>query len=139
MESDLYNIYFCLSKENVCHFLENDPFKSIEEAQKELNKRSKNLSYHAITLLDSTYIGEIDTFKDESGIYEISVILDDKYWNNGYALESLIATTNYYIEKAGAYKFISYVQKENISAIKLLENAGFMKTKILKNQYIYEL
>ena len=59
MESDLYNLYFTLSSEEVCRYLTYRPFKHIEEAERELKSRLKRIEYLAITLKDSTYIGEL--------------------------------------------------------------------------------
>ena len=137
MESDLYNLFFCMSKEEVCRYLSFKPYKSIEEAQKELNIRLKESKYYAITLLNKKYIGEIYLSKEDDA-YEIRFLLDDLYWKNGYATEAIVAVTNYFIENKGAYKFIAYVNKNNIAACNVLERVGFVKIKET-NDVVYEL
>ncbi|MBR4237126.1 GNAT family N-acetyltransferase [bacterium] len=137
MESDLYNLFFCMSKEDVCRYLSFKPYKSIEEAQKELNIRLKESKYYAITLLNKKYIGEIYLSKDDDA-YEIRFLLDDLYWKNGYMTEAIVAVTNYFIENKGAYKFIAYVNKNNIAACNVLERVGFVKIKET-NDIVYEL
>ena len=137
MESDLYNLFFCMSKEEVCRYLSFKPYKSIEEAQKELNIRLKESKYYAITLLNKKYIGEIYLSKEDDA-YEIRFLLDDLYWKNGYMAEAIVAVTNYFIENKGAYKFISYVNKNNIAACNVLERVGFLKVKET-NDIVYEL
>ena len=137
MESDLYNLFFCMSKEEVCRYLSFKPYKSIEEAQKELNIRLKESKYYAITLLNKKYIGEIYLSKDDDA-YEIRFLLDDLYWKNGYATEAIVAVTNYFIENKGAYKFIAYVNKNNIAACNVLGRVGFVKVKET-NDIVYEL
>lgn len=137
MESDLYNLFFCMSKEEVCRYLSFKPYKSIEEAQKELNIRLKESKYYAITLLNKKYIGEIYLSKDDDA-YEIRFLLDDLYWKNGYMAEAIVAVTNYFIENKGAYKFIAYVNKNNIAACNVLERVGFVKIKET-NDIVYEL
>ena len=137
MESDLYNLFFCMSKEEVCRYLSFKPYKSIEEAKKELNIRLKESKYYAITLLNKKYIGEIYLSKEDDA-YEIRFLLDDLYWKNGYATEAIVAVTNYFIENKGAYKFIAYVNKNNIAACNVLERVGFLKVKET-NDIVYEL
>lgn len=137
MESDLYNLFFCMSKEEVCRYLSFKPYKSIEEAQKELNIRLKESKYYAITLLNKKYIGEIYLSKEDDA-YEIRFLLDDLYWKNGYMAEAIVAVTNYFIENKGAYKFIAYVNKNNIAACNVLERVGFLKVKET-NDIVYEL
>ena len=137
MESDLYNLFFCMSKEEVCRYLSFKPYKSIEETQKELNIRLKESKYYAITLLNKKYIGEIYLSKDDDA-YEIRFLLDDLYWKNGYMTEAIVAVTNYFIENKGAYKFIAYVNKNNIAACNVLERVGFVKIKET-NDIVYEL
>lgn len=137
MESDLYNLFFCMSKEEVCRYLSFKPYKSIEEAQKELNIRLKESKYYAITLLNKKYIGEIYLSKEDDA-YEIRFLLDDLYWKNGYVTEAIVAVTNYFIENKGAYKFIAYVNKNNIAACNVLERVGFLKVKET-NDIVYEL
>ncbi len=137
MESDLYNLFFCMSKEDVCRYLFFKPYKSIEEAQKELNIRLKESKYYAITLLNKKYIGEIYLSKDDDA-YEIRFLLDDLYWKNGYMTEAIVAVTNYFIENKGAYKFIAHVNKNNIAACNVLERVGFLKVKET-NDIVYEL
>lgn len=137
MESDLYNLFFCMSKEEVCRYLSFKPYKSIEEAQKELNIRLKESKYYAITLLNKKYIGEIYLSKEDDA-YEIRFLLDDLYWKNGYMAEAIVAVTNYFIENKGAYKFIAYVNKNNIAACNVLERVGFLKIKET-NDIVYEL
>ncbi len=137
MESDLYNLFFCMSKEEVCRYLSFKPYKSIEEAQKELNIRLKESKYYAITLLNKKYIGEIYLSKEDDA-YEIRFLLDDLYWKNGYMAEAIVAVTNYLIENKGAYKFIAYVNKNNIAACNVLERVGFLKVKET-NDIVYEL
>ena len=137
MESDLYNLFFCMSKEEVCRYLSFKPYKSIEEAQKELNIRLKESKYYAITLLNKKYIGEIYLSKEDDA-YELRFLLDDLYWKNGYATEAIVAVTNYFIENKGAYKFIAYVNKNNIAACNVLERVGFLKVKET-NDIVYEL
>ena len=137
MESDLYNLFFCMSKEEVCRYLSFKPYKSIEEAKKELNIRLKESKYYAITLLNKKYIGEIYLSKEDDA-YEIRFLLDDLYWKNGYMAEAIVAVTNYFIENKGAYKFIAYVNKNNIAACNVLERVGFLKVKET-NDIVYEL
>ena len=137
MESDLYNLFFCMSKEEVCRYLSFKPYKSIEEAQKELNIRLKESKYYAITLLNKKYIGEIYLSKEDDA-YELRFLLDDLYWKNGYMAEAIVAVTNYFIENKGAYKFIAYVNKNNIAACNVLERVGFLKVKET-NDIVYEL
>ena len=137
MESDLYNLFFCMSKEEVCRYLSFKPYKSIEEAKKELNIRLKESKYYAITLLNKKYIGEIYLSKEDDA-YELRFLLDDLYWKNGYATEAIVAVTNYFIENKGAYKFIAYVNKNNIAACNVLERVGFLKVKET-NDIVYEL
>ena len=137
MESDLYNLFFCMSKEEVCKYLSCKPYESVEEAQKELNIRLKESKYYAITLLNKKYIGEIYLSKVDDG-YEIKFLLDDLYWKKGYATEATVAITDYFIENKGAYKFIAYVNKNNIDACGVLERVGFTKTKETNN-IVYEL
>ena len=126
-----------MSKEEVCRYLSFKPYKSIEEAQKELNIRLKESKYYAITLLNKKYIGEIYLSKEDDA-YEIRFLLDDLYWKNGYMAEAIVAVTNYFIENKGAYKFIAYVNKNNIAACNVLERVGFLKIKET-NDIVYEL
>ena len=139
MESDLYNLFFCMSKEEVFKYLTNKPYKSIEDAQKELKIRLReSKKYFAITLLNGKYIGEIySCFLNDA--YELRFILDVDYWKKGYASEALISVINYYIENKGAFKFIAYVDKNNIDAINVLERLNFTKVNDNNNIFTYEL
>ena len=71
MESDLYNLYFTLSSEEVCRYLTYRPFKHIEEAERELKSRLKRIEYLAITLKDSILRKKIVVHTKLSSFFQI--------------------------------------------------------------------
>lgn len=86
---------------------------------------------HAIQLAESNeVIGEFSVFKiaDATDKVEIGYIINDKYWNKGYATE-LIKGSLAYLQNANTIKtVIARVNAENKASIHICKSLGFELT-----------
>ena len=77
----------------------------------------------------NTAIGNL-SFKGPSvdGVVEIGYGINDKYQNNGYMTETLIAITNWAIKQENIKSVQAETTTDNIACIRVLEKSGFVST-----------
>lgn len=94
---------------------------------------------HAIQLTETKeIIGEFSVFKiaNETDIVEIGYILNDKYWNKGYATELLKGFLTY-LQNANTIKTVTArINAENNASIHICKSLGFelTDTKVVRDK-----
>ena len=71
-------------------------------------------------------------------IYSISLTIGKYYWGKGYGYDSIQTMMNYLFNKKKAHKIELEVVLDNIKAINLYNNCGFVKEGIRRQKYFYK-
>jgi [ribosomal protein S5]-alanine N-acetyltransferase len=80
---------------------------------------------------DGAYIGTLDAVVDANDIAtNVGYLFFPKYWGKGYASEAVKALADH-LESSGVLKMIATVTLGNVSSYRVLEKAGFVKTRII--------
>lgn len=130
-----------LSDADVAKYMVWNPHNRLEETNKWLekciSKYNNNQIYHwGIELKENNkLIGSISANAHETNdeYYEIGYTIGKKYWNNGYATETLKATIEFLNKEIGISKFICRCAAENIASEKVIKKVGFKYKK--KGEY----
>lgn len=79
---------------------------------------------------DNAFIGKcgFNYLPDKSDI-ELSYMLDEPYWGNGYAAEIAAAVLEYGLNKLGLKRVVALVYPQNSPSIKVIEKTGFKFVK----------
>lgn len=79
---------------------------------------------------DNKFIGKcgFNYLPDNSDI-ELSYMLDEPYWGNGYATEIAGAALDYGIKKLGLKRIVALVYPQNSPSIRVIEKTGFKYEK----------
>ncbi|MBD7970090.1 GNAT family N-acetyltransferase [Paenibacillus gallinarum] len=126
-EKDAESMLEYLSNPRVNCFLD-DKISTLEEAISNASKKSKDDSYIAVCLKDtSNLIGELFTMKEEPDTYNVGWNFNHKYEGKGYASESAKALLQYLFEQQGARRVYAYVEDDNFKSQKLCERLGMRK------------
>jgi ribosomal-protein-alanine N-acetyltransferase len=79
---------------------------------------------------DNAFTGKCGfSYLPESTEIEISYMLDEPYWGNGYASEIAGAALEYGFEKLGLKRIVALVYPQNSPSIKVLEKIGMKYEK----------
>ncbi|WP_417362846.1 GNAT family N-acetyltransferase [Galbibacter sp.] len=83
----------------------------------------------AIELIDTErFIGTIALVKNQKGEYEIGYRLLKDYWKKGYGKEVTNGVIKYAFEKLKLKEIVAYVDKENLTSVRILESTfNFIK------------
>jgi [ribosomal protein S5]-alanine N-acetyltransferase len=121
----------------VIKFTGDEPFKSIEEANRFLNNYNHFKKYDfgrfGVFLKNSNeYIGWCGLkFSPELNEVDLGFRFYQNHWNKGYATEASKACLKLGFEKFNLTQIVGRVQSENLASIKVLEKIGMkFKTKI---------
>ena len=80
---------------------------------------------------DGAYIGKLDAVVDAHGVAtNVGYFFFPKYWGKGYASEAVQALTDH-LESNGVSKMIATVTLGNAPSYRVLEKAGFVRTRII--------
>jgi ribosomal-protein-alanine N-acetyltransferase len=64
-------------------------------------------------------------FLKETGEVELLYAFDPKYWGNGYATESALASLEYAFRRVKLDRIIALAKPENIRSINVIKKTGF--------------
>ena len=117
------------------------PIKNLEENIADLNRviafynKPKNdfWVFAVIRKSDNSFLGTIALIKDEEENNEIGYRFLEKYWNKGYAYESIVGLLKY-AKKTGKTELVAMVIVDNIASEYILKKTGFTFVK----EYICE-
>ena len=134
--SDLDTLANIYSDEEVMRFIASG--KTISRANTEISITRWNeyetkhgfTNWAIIRKEDNAFIGKcgLSHLPDNSDV-EISYILDEPYWGNGYASEIAEATLDYGFDKFVLKRIVALVYPQNNPSIKVLEKIGMKYEK----------
>lgn len=125
-KKDAVGLYEILSHPPV-HCFMGDKLNSLEEAEKEAERRRKEGGHFAVCLSDTdVIIGELFAIKEEPDTYNVGWNFNLKYGKKGYACEAAKALFNYLFNKE-ARRIYAYAEDDNIPSQKLCERLGMRK------------
>ncbi len=87
-------------------------------------------SWAVVRKEDDVFIGKcgFNYLPDNSDI-ELSYMLDEPYWGNGYASEVAKATLDHGLNKLGLKRVVALVYPQNSPSIRVIEKSGFKYEK----------
>lgn len=124
-------------------YFEYEPFKTIEETKKYLNKLielSKSPTNHFWFIKykkDKKIIGTfgVRNIDEKRNSAEIGYGISPNFWNKGFFSEALKMVLKYLFYELNFFRVYAITQHNNHPSIKSLENAGFTKEGILRKFY----
>ncbi|MFV0393915.1 MAG: GNAT family N-acetyltransferase [Coprobacillaceae bacterium] len=133
-ESDNKDLYNYLSDKEVLQYEPYQPF-TIEQANEEALRRSKDTNFYAVCLND-TLIGNIYLAKGEFNTWELGYVFNRNYWGQGYATESVLALLDYAFNQLQARRIKALCNPENKASWTLLQRLGMRREgHFIKNVY----
>lgn len=106
-----------------------------------LVEQNINILFWAIHLKENNkHIGniKIDPVNTRHGFGEYGIMMGDRSeWRKGYAKEASLTIVKYCFEEIKLRKIILGVVEENIAALKLYKNIGFVKEGLYVNHFLY--
>lgn len=117
---------------------------SPDEHARWFEKRLQNLEVEPIFIftLDETPIAmtRLDLLVSESGVYEISILVDALFQNIGLGKRALLQTCDFGINTLSATCIRAEIHDKNLASIKLFTGMGFVqKSKVDDNFSSYDL
>lgn len=110
-------------------FLEVRHSKVTMKKQREIVKtyiKSKNVFYWAIVLKTGNTIGSVKFTIDKYGVGEIGILIGDlRYWNMGFATESIHILSDWVVSEKAARKLSAGAYSRNEGSIKAFVKNGF--------------
>ncbi|MFA9466895.1 MAG: GNAT family N-acetyltransferase [Velocimicrobium sp.] len=136
-EEDGEDLYEYFSNPNVLKFETFKPFTK-EEAYVEAKRRVDDDKFLAVCLKSGKKIGNLYFSKEDFNSCEIGYVFNDKYWNNGYASESLVALIKYAFLTLNTRRIIAKCDPKNSPSRKLLERVGMRREgTFLQNVFFF--
>lgn len=144
-DSDVHEIFFLRSDEEVMRYLDKAPAKSLDDAYEfikkitELEKNTDAVTW-AITLKDDPkLIGTICLWNIQKEHYraEVGYNLHPSYWGKGIMQEAIIEVINYGFEVMKLHSIEANVNPGNTASIKLLERNNFTREAYFRENYYY--
>ena len=109
------------------HCFMNEKLDSLEDAEKEVERRGKEGEHFAVCLSDTDLIiGDLFAIKEAPDTYSLGWNFNLKYGKNGYASEAAKALFNYLFNN-DARRIYAYAEDDNITSQKLCERLGMRK------------
>ena len=135
IQTDLDSLYKLLSNEQVMRFSVNGPY-SREKTEQYLSDtlyyyNKSKLSMWAITEKNDDVLIGICGFMSLNGSneqFEIAYRILPSFQGNGFATEAAIAVRDYAL-KCKVNHFVAFIEKENVSSIKVAEKIGMKFSK----------
>ena len=123
---DSQDLFEYASNEITMQYIDLGHFRTVIEAENYIKNSNKGVYEWAIELIQlKKVIGSIVVYSiTTSNTCEIAFIISQKYWNNGYATES-INTLLLFLSKIGIKKVYAKHVTENIASGCALLKAGF--------------
>lgn len=130
-DEDLDNYYEIMKKDEVGKWLGTSRGKTYEETKLSIDKFSKQWEekgYGVWAVIDKKsgeLLGHCGlNFLKETSEVEILYAFDPKFWNHGYATESVRAALEYAFEKAKLNRIIALAKPLNIKSSNVIEKIG---------------
>ena len=131
-ESDAPDLLEYLSSPRVNCFLD-EKLNSLEEAVKNVKKRSNNELEFAVCLKESgKVIGNLFAKKEEPDTYGVGWQFNEIIEGKGYASEASRAYLTYLFNQKNARRINAYVEETNLRSQKLCERLGMRKEGCFK-------
>lgn len=123
---DSQDLFEYASNENTMQYIDWGPFQKISEAEEYIRNSNKGIYEWAIELMQNKkVIGSIVVYSiTPQNTCEIAYIINQEYWNNGYATES-IKTLLLFLSKIGIQKVYAKHVVDNVASGYALLKAGF--------------
>ena len=142
---DAQSLYSYRSLDEVARFQTFKP-QNITDAINFIDSTSLELnipdSWHQLGLFDkdnSKHIGDIGIhFLNNMDETEIGCTIAPKYWNKGYATESLKVVIPFLFNTLKKKRIISYISIDNIQSRKLFERLGFQLISQNSGEAVYQ-
>ncbi len=142
---DAQSLYSYRSLDEVTRFQTFKP-QNITDAINFIDSTSLELnipdSWYQLGLFDKTnskHIGDIGIhFLNNMGETEIGCTIAPKYWNKGYATESLKVVIPFLFNTLKKKRIISYISIDNIQSRKLFERLGFQLISQNSGEAVYQ-
>ena len=120
------------SSKNVGKFIHNlNDIKSVDkmiDKKIEKYKANRGQSFSIVEKISQKVIGNIELkFLEEENCVEISYVLNDKFWNNGYATESAKALIDFAFNVMHIKKIVADCIETNFSSCHILKEKLKMK------------
>ncbi len=145
VRADSKDIYEIRSNRDVMEYMDMDPLKSIEGAEKLVvsvidDFTSKKAITWAITQKENDdLIGYVSFWRliNEHYRTEIGYALSSEYWRNGFMKEALTESIKFAFEKSGLHSIERNVNPKNLLSIKVLEKLEFKKEAYFKENFFH--
>ncbi|GEL03821.1 GNAT family N-acetyltransferase [Rummeliibacillus stabekisii] len=144
-DTDVYDIFACLSNKEVIRFYGSEPLNSAKEAKElvEFFKKNYNeergIRWGIERKGTKGIIGTIGyhAWSQKHKRAEIGYEIHPEYWRKGYTSEAISKVISFGFDTMGLTRIGAIVFLENEASNKLLEKVGFQKEGILRG-YIYQ-
>lgn len=125
-KKDAIGLYEFLAHPSVHCFMD-EKLDSLDEAEKEVARRSKEGEHFAVCLSDTdTMIGDLFAIKEGTDTYNVGWNFNLKYGKKGYASEAAKALFGHLFNN-GARRIYAYTEDSNTPSQKLCERLGMRK------------
>ena len=125
-QGDSAELFAYLSDLQVIRYETYSPF-SFAQAQSEAERRRTDPSYWAVCLTGGRLIGEIRLEKGDFGNWTLDVALNRKFWDYGYAFESVRALMEHAFADMGVRRIVASCNAENGRGWRLMEKLGMRR------------
>jgi len=145
-KSDVNEIFFLRSNENVMKYIDRPPAKYLDDAYEFIQKitdleKNNDAVTWAITIKeDAVLIGTICYWNIQKEHYraEVGYVLHPNYWGKGIMQEALSEVLKYGFKVMNLHSVEANVNPDNKTSIKLLERNNFTREAYFKENYFYD-
>jgi ribosomal-protein-alanine N-acetyltransferase len=145
-KTDVNEIFFLRSDEQIMKYLDKAPAKDLDDAYKfiqTISDQEKNNAAvtWAITLKGNPkMVGTICFWNIQKEHYraELGYLLHPEHWRKGLMQEALTAILEYGFKVIKLHSVEAHVNPNNIPSIELLEKNGFIREAYFKENYFYD-
>jgi [ribosomal protein S5]-alanine N-acetyltransferase len=144
-ETDINEVFYLRSNEQVMKYLDRLPAKDLNEAMlhfKDVNQdieANKSITWAICLRGENKMIGYIGVWRMlmEHHRGEIGYVLHPSYWNKGFMREAISAVITYAFETMHLHSLEAIINPENGASAKVLEKQGFIKEGHFKENYFF--
>ena len=125
IEEDIPYMLKMFNNENVRRHLGGNPPRDEHSMLKMIRSRGQT-NWHIALKETNRFIGECDFNKiTDSILGEIGYILDEEFWDKGYAFEAINAIIEYGYINLNLKRIFAIIEVGNTSSLKLINKLGF--------------
>lgn len=124
-EEDIHEFYQIVSKASVARYMRFDRQHSLEEAKMLLKEF---MEHDGIGIfLDGILAGVLAKRPEqETGIFSVSLFLDEPYWNRGIATRVMETYMKRWEQEPGVRMLRAYIAASNTGSRRVIEKMGFL-------------